>query len=179
MIAARYNLSVPRRPKEPLQPFIIKLRHGINLIVPGDASVASLVPFLAHAMEYFEKQRDVEKIQIYKGVPYAGRALRRGRNLGRCELSPTTPTTIAGVKTTILHPEHAKPVAVWLEAVINAFSLAHGLEDLIEQRAVAQKQAPPDEWLFEVLDRPQGQLLALQKLIEESQRRAGQITEKD
>lgn len=137
------------------------LRHGIQLAVwnsSGRMTIKDLADFLAEAMRHFKNQRDDPKTGAYTGPPYRETAHAKQKILGTMQLSyPAGPI------------EQFRTVALWTEAVIDAYSNANTVEQMLEQLP-AYRQAADKEggWIREVvglLVKPGGDLQAMEVMM--------------
>jgi hypothetical protein len=142
-----------------LPPFTCDLRHGLKLTLGQPVEhvpLYGLVNLLADAMTFFKEQRDTRKVATYSSGPYVAVVENRGVTFARLEIS---------------HPgddnENFLSTADWTDAVIDVFSVADTVQDIVRQKAAYRKaiaRTGKKGWIREALKligTPVGDLQAL------------------
>jgi hypothetical protein len=142
-----------------LPSFTCELRHKLTLTLdqPVDhVPIYALVELLSNAVNYFKDQRDVRKVAVYTAGPYRAYIEHNGVIFARLEISHP-PDESANFLST----------ADWTDAVIDVFSVADTVQDLVRQKTAYRKAiATTGErgWVREALNlipKPGGDLQAL------------------
>jgi hypothetical protein len=148
-----------------LPPFNCDIRHGLKLSLTQPVEpvpIRGLVNLLADAINYFKDQRDVRKVATYAAGPYSAQIEHNGVIFARLEISHPGDESKNFIST-----------AKWTDAVIDVFSVADTVQDLIRQKTAYRKaiaNTGEHGWIREALNlirKPGGDLQALALKMEE------------
>jgi hypothetical protein len=143
-----------------------ELLHGIQLTVWNTSrrmTITAVADFLAEAMRHFKHHRDDLKADLYTEGAYRRTVTDRRKVLGTMQLSYS-----AG------QGERFLTAALWTEAVIDAYTNANQVEQMIEELPAYRKAAEKDGgWLDEVvglLEKPGGDLQAMEVMMKKDRK---------
>jgi hypothetical protein len=139
------------------------LRHGIQLAIwnsSGHLTIREVEELLNGAMEYFKELSKNLKTALYTGGPYCVTAKKGQKILGKVQLSCSNTEGLT--------------VTSWCESVIDAYVRANTVVQMLEALPQWQKDAESGggyvRKVVGILDKPGGDLLALEMMIKHVRR---------